>query len=213
MEILLLIPVAWLIGFFTAIPLGATQIEIAKRSLRGYLAQALMIAVGSALSDIMYGFIAMFGISPFLKDQKIMALFWFLSAVVLIALGIFTLLHPSKRKDHKHEDSGLADSRLALFLGFSLAATNPPIIMWWLICAELIRNMGIVSVFHTDTIVIFVLSLGLGIASYLSLLSFVLKRVGKSLSTKAEAAINVSFGVALILLSVYFLEKFLRALL
>ncbi len=212
MEILLLIPVSCLMGFFTAIPLGATQIEIAKRSLRGYLLPAVLVAIGSALSDIMYGFIAMFGIAPFLKDQKVMAVFWFLSAAVLIVLAFFTLRQHTKLKNPGQEESALGNNRLALFVGFSLASTNPPIIMWWLICAELIRHMGIVSVFHADTIVIFVLSFGLGIASYLTLLSFVLKRVGKFISKKTESAINISLGLTLILLSLYFLEKSMRVL-
>ncbi len=85
--------------------------------------------------------------------------------------------------------------------------------MWWLICAELLRHLGLVSVFHMDTIVVFVLSFGLGIASYLTLLSFVLKRVGKFISKKTESAINISLGITLILLSIYFLVRAMRVLL
>src|ERR1035437_9736719 len=118
MEILLLIPVSCLMGFFTAIPLGATQVEIAKRSLRGYLLPAVLVAIGSALSDIMYGFIAMFGMAPFLKKQKVMAGFWFLSAAVLIVLAFFTLRHHTRLKTPGQEESALGNNRLALFVGF-----------------------------------------------------------------------------------------------
>ncbi len=55
----------YIMGYFTAIPIGATQIEIAKRSFSGLVKPALMIVLGSALSDTMYGFIAFFGIAPF----------------------------------------------------------------------------------------------------------------------------------------------------
>ena len=59
----------YIMGFFTAIPIGATQIEIAKRALAGHVKAALMVVLGSTISDVMYGFIAFFGIAPFLKER------------------------------------------------------------------------------------------------------------------------------------------------
>jgi len=193
MQMLLLIPATYMIGFVTAIPVGATQIEITKRSLRGYVSQAMMIAVGSASSDIMYGLIAMFGIAPFLQDKKVMTVFWLLSSVMLVGLGFFTLLPHAKRKNPREPESVLASSRLSLLMGFTIAVTNAPIMLWWLLYAEIIKKLKIVSVFHTATAIVFVLSGGLGIASYLILLSFLMKRVGKSISKKTEAAINFTY--------------------
>jgi len=57
MKLVLLIVVSYVIGFFTAIPIGATQVEIAKRSISGYFKEALMVVAGSATSDLMYGFL------------------------------------------------------------------------------------------------------------------------------------------------------------
>ncbi len=205
-----MIATAWLIGFITAIPLGATQIEIAKRALRGYMRQAMMIAFGSAASDIMYGLIAMFGIAPFLRDNRVMTAFWLISWVLLIALGVFTLLHHSRHINLKQSEKVLGSTRLALLLGFSLAVTNSPIMLWWLLYAEFIKKLGILSVFTAKTSVVFVVSGGLGIASYLILLSFILRRVGKFISKKAEAAINISLGIVLLLLSCYPLVKVLQ---
>lgn len=210
MQPILLIPAAFAIGFVTAIPVGATQIEITKRSLRGYVSQATMIAVGSASSDIMYGLIAMFGIAPLLQDKKVMTLFWLLSSIMLIALGIFTLLPHARRKSRKESETVLASGRLSLLMGFTIAVTNAPIMLWWLIYAHLVERLGIVSAFSTGTAIIFVFSGGLGIASYLILLSFLMKRLGRSISKKTETIINISLGVLLILLSFYSVDKFLR---
>jgi len=207
-----LIAAAWVIGFITAIPLGATQIEIAKRALRGYMPQAFMIAAGSAASDIMYGLIAMFGIAPFLRDTRVMTAFWLISWALLLALGVYTLLHHSRHIKINQSEKSLGSTRLALLLGFSLAATNSPIMLWWLLYAEIIKKLGILSAFTARTSVIFVVSGGLGIASYLVLLSFILKRVGKFISKKTEAAINISLGAVLLLLSVYPLVKILQVL-
>jgi threonine/homoserine/homoserine lactone efflux protein len=210
MEITLLIVTAWVIGFITAIPLGATQIEIAKRALRGHMRQAWMIAAGSAASDIMYGLIAMFGIAPFLRNNRVMTAFWVVSWALLLALGVYTLLHQSKHINLRQPEKIRGSKRLALLLGFSLAVTNSPIMLWWLLYAEFIKKLGILQAFTAKTSVIFVVSGGAGIASYLVLLSFILRRVGKFMSKKTEAAINLSLGVLLLLLSFYPLVKLVQ---
>ena len=48
MKLALLMPLVYVMGFLTAIPIGATQIEIAKRSLNGYVPQAMMVEIGRA---------------------------------------------------------------------------------------------------------------------------------------------------------------------
>ena len=54
------------LGFVTAIPIGGSQIEAAKRAIHGHLRAAWMVVLGSVSSDIMYGAIALFGVAPFL---------------------------------------------------------------------------------------------------------------------------------------------------
>ena len=65
METFLFLFFTYIMGFITAIPIGATQIEIAKRSLNNHLRAAYMVAAGSVSSDVMYGAIALFGVAPF----------------------------------------------------------------------------------------------------------------------------------------------------
>ena len=77
MNTFLFLIVTYILGVFSAIPIGATQIEIAKRSLNSHMRAAYMVAAGSVCSDVMYGFIALFGIAPFLKDKNVIAIFSF----------------------------------------------------------------------------------------------------------------------------------------
>ena len=207
MRFILLIVVSYVIGFFTAIPIGATQVEIAKRSISGYIKEALMVVAGSVTSDLMYGFIAMFGIAPFLKDEKVEAFFWFIGGIILIVLGIFTLIYSHKRGYNNTEKTMLFRSHTSLLVGFSLAVTNPPIIFWWLFCFEFIKSMGIVPNFEPVYAVIFLLSAGAGIASYLSGLALFLRKIGKKISYKTERKINKAMGTLLIMLSLYFFLK------
>ncbi len=78
-------------GFVAAVPVGATQLEIARRSINGYLSSALVVVAGALLSDVMYGTIALFGIASFLQDPKVVAVFEAVSAVVCAALGIWAI--------------------------------------------------------------------------------------------------------------------------
>ena len=55
LRIVLAVMAVYAMGFATAIPVGPTQLEIAKRSLNGYLSSALMIIVGQLISDLFYG--------------------------------------------------------------------------------------------------------------------------------------------------------------
>ncbi len=212
MRFVLLIIVSYIIGFFTAIPIGATQVEIAKRSMSGYIKEALMVVAGSVTSDLMYGFIAMFGIAPFLKDEKVEAFFWFIGGIILIVLGIFTLIYSDKRGYNNTEKTMLFKAHTSLLVGFSLAVTNPPIIFWWLFCFEFIKSVGIVPNFEPVYAVIFLLSAGAGIASYLSGLALFLRKIGKKISYETEGKINKIMGALLIILSFYFLFKSVEAL-
>lgn len=212
MKTTLLILTIYVIGFFTAIPIGAVQVEVAKRSLGGYLKQALLVVAGSVSSDILYGFIAMFGIAPLLGHPKVMAAFWLAGAAVMGASAFQTLRHHGPKEVRKVE-AALSDSRIALSLGFSLAVTNPLVLFWWLICSEIVKDLGLVSVFDKTATAVFLLSGAAGFATYLVSLSLFLHHIGKDMTKKAEARINRALGSVLVLLSLYFLFKSLRVFL
>ncbi|NOY86273.1 MAG: LysE family transporter [Deltaproteobacteria bacterium] len=209
MKLLLLMPLVYVMGFLTAIPIGATQIEIAKRSLNGYVPQAMMVVLGSVISDVMYGFIAMFGFAPFLHNRKVEAIFWLAGAGILAILGIFTITRHGSRKEIKVKDVLLEDYGLSLFVGFSLAVINPPMMLWWLVCASFVKSLGLVQSYNAVSSSLFLLAGGLGIASYLTVLALALKKAGRFITPKLEHRITVFLGAVLLLLSIYFLVRFI----
>jgi hypothetical protein len=74
---------AYAMGFLAAIPIGATQIEIAKRLLNGLTFSAIMIVAGAVISDFTYGVIALFGIAPFLQTPGIIAIFSLANSMII----------------------------------------------------------------------------------------------------------------------------------
>lgn len=198
----------YIMGFFSAIPVGATQIEIAKRSFSGNIKAALMIVIGSAMSDMMYGFVAYYGIAPLLKEKVVMAIFWAAGSVILFVLGAHTLKTYRKTIQFDNESKILKHRGLSLVVGFSLAVTNPFMIFWWITVADIEQQIGLIDNFSELTHLLLILFGGLGLASYLTSLSFILLWAKKFISDKTERRINLFLGIALILLGFYFAFRF-----
>lgn len=200
-------------GFMTAIPLGATQIEIAKRSLNNHLRAAYMVALGSVSSDVMYGFIALFGVAPFLKDKTVVAIFGLAATAILWLLAFLTLRDGSRANMLELSHATLRSKRLSLVTGFSLAITNPMMIVWWLIGVKIMKDLGLVSDFDTNASLLFLIVGGLGLASYLFTLANMLHWAKKFISNEMMKKVNHALGAVLILLSFYFLVTSLHTLL
>lgn len=200
----------YIMGFFTAIPIGATQIEIAKRSLNNHLRAAFMVVLGSVSSDIMYGFIALFGIAPFFDNRTIVAIFELIGTVILWILAFFTLRQSAQQQLLDLNRSLLKSRRLSFVTGFSLAITNPMMIFWWLIGVQIVRDLRLVDTFTPAISLLFLFFGGLGLATYLSTLATVLHWAKKFVSNKAMQKVYLVLGVVLILLSIYFLISSLK---
>ena len=199
-------------GFFTAIPIGATQIEIAKRSLNDHFRAALMVVLGSVSSDVMYGFIALFGIAPFFDNRTIVAIFELIGTVILWILAFFTLRQSAQQQLLDLNRSLLKSRRLSFVTGFSLAVTNPMMIFWWLIGVQIVRDLRLVDTFTPAISLLFLFFGGLGLATYLSTLTTVLHWAKKFVSNKAMQKVYLILGIVLVLLSIYFLISSLKGL-
>lgn len=200
-------------GFFTAIPIGATQIEIAKRSLNNHLRAAYMVAFGSVSSDLMYGAVALFGVAPFLKQKTVVAIFGLAATVVLWLLAYLTFRDGAKENMLELSHATLKSKRLSFVTGFSLAVTNPMMIVWWLIGGKIVRDLGLVSDFVPKVSLLFLIAGGLGLASYLFTLANMLHWAKKFISSQIMKRVNYGLGVVLIMLSIYFLVTSLHTLL
>ena len=205
--------VIYSLGFVSAIPVGPTQIEIAKRSLHNHLRAAVMVVLGSISSDSMYGVIALFGVAPFFSNQKAVAIFELCGAVILWVLAFLTLREGAKPHLLEFTPSFLKSRRIALITGFSLSIVNPMMIFWWLVGVQIVRHLDLVDTFTPALSLSFVLCGALGLATYLTALAVALHWAKKFFSTKAMKKIYVGLGFVLIALSFYFLVNSFRILL
>jgi threonine/homoserine/homoserine lactone efflux protein len=206
-------------GFLAAIPVGASQLEVARRSLRGLLPAALIVTAGSVSSDFVYGAIALYGLAPFLQHPEVEAIFWLVNAALILFFAITTLRESKTSVPKLSSASGeelerpqdsklrLANKRVAYLTGFSLSFTNPMMIAWWLLAARFLKDLG-VAVELTGTMRIFFLLAGcLGIGSYLTLFAIVIFRRHHVLSPKHIRRITRGFGYVMILFAAYFIIR------
>jgi threonine/homoserine/homoserine lactone efflux protein len=200
--------IAYVMGFIAAIPVGATQLEIARRSLNGFPSSAAMLVAGSVISDAMYGVIALFGIAPFLQSPSVTMIFGFVNAGILTALGIWALIESKKniREDTKGRNI-LKRKNISFLTGFSLAVTNPIMIYWWLLGHRFLSDFNFIEWGKDSSIIVFLAAGSLGIGSYLLLLTFGVYRIKKFFSVRTIKKITAYFGISLFLLAAYFLFK------
>jgi threonine/homoserine/homoserine lactone efflux protein len=213
MKNLYLFLLAAAMGFITAIPVGGSQIEAAKRAIHGHLGAAWMVVLGSVSSDIMYGFIALFGVAPFLDIPWVMAAFSAVGAFVLWILAYMTI-RESKKPHHLRLAMGsLKSKRRAYVTGFSLAVTNPPMILTWLYGVALAKHLGLATPFSTQARAIFIAGGALGLGGYLAGLSLVMFRIKHFIPLKAIGKVYYWLGIGLFVLSFFFVYNFLRIIL
>ena len=207
------------LGFLAAIPIGASQIEVARRSLNGFLVSALVVVAGSVSSDFVYGSIALYGLAPFLQKPIVEGIFWLVNAALIFLFAVIMLRDSKPAEDGKisfhliaeesssPQRSKLQNLRLAYFTGFSLAFTNPLMIAWWLLAAKFLKDIGIAPSLTNTSRIFFLLAGCLGIGSYLSLLGIIIYRRHKSFSPKHVRSITRWFGIVMILFAIYFVIR------
>jgi threonine/homoserine/homoserine lactone efflux protein len=190
---------AYFLGFAAAVPVGATQVEIARRSLGGHPWSAMMVVAGSVLSDTLYGAVAFFGLAPFLRDPEIVAAFWGVNACILTGLGIWAIRgSPTSADPASTSARALKKRHLAFTTGFVLAVTNPLMIFWWLVGARLLTELGLVPAVAGIEACVFLLGGSLGIASYLSLFAVGVHRAKRLISEQHVRRVYGILGILLL---------------
>lgn len=193
-----------LTGCLAAIPAGPIQVEVAKRAVHGHLTTALVVIATTALVDISYGAIALFGIAPAFHNMPGAPIFSLTGGLALIVVGIITT-----RKDTA---TWKPRKRTAALTAAVLSTTNPVMILWWLAFAKTFHDMGLYGELTTATAVTMLTAGTLGMASYLTVLAVALHNAKRFISTQTIEKINLCSGCFLVILGVYFIVTSLRQL-
>lgn len=199
------------IGFISSIPVGAVQLEVIKKSIAGHLKPAISVAIGSVTSDFIYGVLVLFGLAPFLQQKNFQIVVYSLGVIVLSFL-----LYRSYR-EHMHIPPAHAPhityrKRTSFLTGFTIAITNPGMIVWWIVGYRLLLDLGLFDEMTICIRSIFLLSCCFGLGGYLSFVALLLNKVQESLSDKLLDRMNIIIMVLLSSVIVYFFLKLVTIL-
>ena len=112
-----------IIGFAMAVPIGPVGIMCIRKTLAEGHSRGLIIGIGSATADALFGSMAAFGLT-FISDAITAHQFWLrlVGGAVLLFLGVRTFYAQPKDPKIRYESTGVFRS---FFYAFFLVITNP----------------------------------------------------------------------------------------
>ncbi len=199
-----------ILGFLTSIPVGAVQLEVIKKTINGHKKPAIATALGSATSDLLYGILALFGFGDFLLHKDFQVCIYSLGIAVLSYL----VYKSYKERDYMlHEEKRVKyGKRLSFLTGFTIAVTNPGMIIWWFVGFKLFADLNMFTEMTGMIKGLFVVSGAFGLSLYLTLEAVILHRFQKSFSERFLYRANTFLMIVLVFLILYFLVKLMSLL-
>jgi len=201
---LLIAVFSFLFWFVLAIPIGAIQIEIARRAFNGFIKSAFAIIFGSMAADFFYGIVALLGVFQFLTNPQIRPYFWLGGAFLLGLLGYFSIRNYYRPHGKRLKGHLLFKKRYSLVTGFLVALSNPLMIIGWLTGAEMANRLGIMYATTYESLLIFIIFGTLGVGAYQALIALILFRLRHFLSERTIGFTSLIFGFILVGLGIYF---------
>jgi threonine/homoserine/homoserine lactone efflux protein len=183
-----------IIGFAMAVPIGPIGIMCIRKTLAEGHSRGLIIGVGAATADSLYGSVAAFGLT-FISDVIASEHFWLrlVGGSLLLYLGIRTFR--AKRKDPTIpvNNKGLLESYVSAFL---LALTNP---VTFFAFVAVFAAFGLGQKLNIISACILVLGVFAGSCLWFLTLGFVATLFRKKLDAGGLRWVNKISGVLIIL--------------
>ncbi|MBW2735341.1 MAG: LysE family transporter [Deltaproteobacteria bacterium] len=203
--------IGFLFGFIGSMPVaGPIAVLVFARGVENRHKSGLFIALGGALAEGIYAFLAFWGFAALLaKYSFIMPASRAAAAVVLTALGVVFLRRKTVQKDVPPTEDGW---RSGFMLGFTITALNPTLIATWTAAATTLFSTGWVK-FEPAMALPFGGGAIIGIASWFGLLLYLVRRYRGRFSNDSLTRIIRVMGVFLLGIAAYFAVLFVRTML
>lgn len=203
-------------GFLGAIPVaGPVSAMVIERALDKRFLAAFLLAVGSAVAEGVYAFLAVLGFSAFAERPWVAPASKAVAAVVLIAVGLSFALRRPKPEPEPDGATLPAPRDGALwrqwFIGFSVTIVNPTLLATWGAAASMLVASEWVTL-EPLTGVPFGLGVLVGAAGWFGLLILIVKRFTRDIKPSSVRRIIKWIGWALVALGAWMIVLFLRAL-
>ncbi|PIP96227.1 MAG: hypothetical protein COW00_19900 [Bdellovibrio sp. CG12_big_fil_rev_8_21_14_0_65_39_13] len=195
------------IGFLMCIPVGPINVMVINTQIKSSSQNALAIALGGSLMDVVYFMIILSGLSMFDFSENITIILKSVGIALIFFLGIKDLMAkpivPNENEEIKTKKAGLLGY---LLLGVVIYTSNPTLILTMTGLGAFIKSLTLFPMTQTNIIIH---SLGLGAGSFLwfVFLSKITNKFKEAIRNKYLLTFNRVSGSLMIILSLFMLTK------
>jgi threonine/homoserine/homoserine lactone efflux protein len=207
--VILALLIGFAAGFIGSMPVaGPVSILLFSRGLQDRARSGAYLAVGAAIAESVYAYLAFWGFS------ELLTVYWWIepisrgaAAVLLTALGLrFMLKGESAEQPEAKPAAGVGNKR-SFLLGLTITALNPTLIASWSAAVTILHSADLID-FGAGRALPFSIGVCLGISGWFIVLLWVLRRYRERFSRRTMARLLKGMGVALTLLGLWFAWRF-----
>jgi threonine/homoserine/homoserine lactone efflux protein len=183
-------------GFLVAAQVGPVWLLAARSVILGRLVSGIMIGLGAATIDVCYGALGLAGAASLLRIPGLRRGLGLLGAAVLIALGAMALRHVTRAGEQAAPPALISSASRAYLTALGVTAANPLTIASWAAVFAAAATARITDT--TDGAVLVLAGIGLGTATWFTVLSTAVALVRRLAGRRVLRAVNVFSGLGLV---------------
>lgn len=204
--------IGFILGFVTSIPIaGPISILVFGRGLQNRAHTAVYLAVGSAIAESIYAYLAFWGFAALLtKYPWINPVSCALAAVILTALGIrFAATKQQSSPEQPQPEQGSHGRKRSFFLGMTITALNPTLAATWPALVAMVHSLHVVK-FETGHALPFSIGVALGISTWFTVLLWLIGRFRGNFRPATLNRVIRVMGLVLTGLGLWFAVRFIQ---
>jgi threonine/homoserine/homoserine lactone efflux protein len=193
----------FLFGFVGSMPVaGPVAVVVFGRGIEDRGRSGLYIAIGSAVAESVYAYLAFWGFSAFLTKYKWIELVsTAAAATILSGLGLRFMFRKPAAERPVQDGKRHVGKKRNFTLGFLLTALNPTLIATWTAAVTTVYSLQIVD-FDESGALPFSLGAATGIVTWFATLLYMLKRFRARVSPAVLDKVVRVMGVFLLVLGI-----------
>jgi threonine/homoserine/homoserine lactone efflux protein len=184
------------LGFLVAAQVGPIWLLAARSVILGRFITGIMIGLGAATIDTAYGALGLAGASSLLRLSGLRLGLGLLGAAVLIILGTLAVRNATRAENQAEPATAITSAPRAYLIALGGTAANPLTIASW---AAVFAAASAAHISRTTSGAVLLLAgIGLGTASWFTVLSTAMTLVRRRTGHRVHQGIDVISGLGLI---------------
>lgn len=181
---LLALLVGVVMGFVGSMPIaGPVAVLVLERGLLQRAREGLGVALGAAVSESLYAFLAFWGVGAVIRSSpRILPVSRLIGAAVLVALGFYLATRKSRPRPVEPPTGALGGGRKrkGFLLGLTITLLNPTVIATWTVAVAAVHSTALVNTGPFEAVV-FAIGVGGGIVGWFTTMLHLLHRFQRRL--------------------------------